>query len=430
MLDWIKRGFKRAQPAADPYEQFVVEFATECKRQNCMPKSYDPQARAFLFGREDGGEWNFHLDNMFGLWLPQERSGRAELITRFVHSVEEARRPNIIDPEKLPGELMPAIRSRAQISNALIRNWTAGAPTDDSTATAFAPFEGDLVACVVRSLAYGIAQMAHNNLSVGNLSLEQAMSHALKNFRDRLPRPAFEPFGDGVFCCSNLEDYQSALLLLEPGRDYSLPPIDGAPIAGVPSRNLFYLTGSANRPGLARLLDIAGQAHQMPHFCSSAVLQWNGGRWSEALMGDDDFAARRRATAQHQLAADYASQKQLLDNYHHQQGQDIFVASLMLFSPKDSSELISSAALGSSTTGTLLPRTDRLLFVKQIVDPQTGLAAEKPEDSVNVTWSSAMDIVGHLFEPMPYLYPLRLRALGFPQSDDWPRLKAVAVPSG
>jgi hypothetical protein len=81
MFDWIRRGLKRAQPAVDPFEQFVVDFATECKRQNFMPESYDPQARAFVFGRADGGAFRFQLGNMFRHWREQDEAGRAELIT-------------------------------------------------------------------------------------------------------------------------------------------------------------------------------------------------------------------------------------------------------------------------------------------------------------------------------------------------------------
>jgi hypothetical protein len=211
------------------------------------------------------------------------------------------------------------------------------------------------------------------------------------------------------------------LLLLEPGRNYPLPAIEGTPIAAVPGRNLFYLTGSANRPGLARLLDIASQARAMPHFCSSAILGWDGHRWGETVLEGDDFAARQREIAQHHLATDYQSQKQLLDTYHQQQGQAIFVAQHRLYRLKDSPRLISTTTLASGTTGTLLPRADQLFFAKQILDPQTGLA-----QGAEVAWSSAMEIVGHLFEPVPYLYPPRLRALGFPQSGEWSRLKASA----
>jgi hypothetical protein len=311
----------------------------------------------------------------------------------------------------------------------LIQNWITGASTDDRSATAFLPFAGDLVACAMQDLPHTMSQMTHVNLAFANLSIEQAMQHALANFRSNLPQPVFEPLGDGLFGSNNLADHQSAMLLLAPGRDYELPKIDGTPVAVVPTRNLFYLTGSASRSGLAKILDIAQGAGQMPHFCSSAILQWDGDRWRETPIAGDDLAARQREIAQHQLAADYDSQKQLLDKYHGKCGLDIFVARQMLLRKKDSPATISAATLASGTTGSLLPHANRLSFVKQIVDPKTGRAEKAPEGIVDVAWSDAMDIAGHLFEPVAHLYPPRLRAMGFPDADAWVRLKAAAAAS-
>jgi hypothetical protein len=60
------------------------------------------------------------------------------------------------------------------------------------------------------------------------------------------------------------------------------------------------------------------------------------------------------------------------------------------------------------------------------VDPATGLAQKGAPDVADVAWPEAMDIVGHLFEPVPYLYPPRFRALGFPDADAWLKLKALS----
>jgi hypothetical protein len=428
MFDWIRSALKEKQATIDPYRQFVRDVATECQRQNILPESYDAQARAFIVTRDDGAKLTVGLENLFREWGSRDQDGRTALIARFAQSVVEMRTNNKIFPERLPGELMPGIRSHAQIGNFMIHNWIGGGPADDCNATVFLPFVGDLVACVLRDQPNSMTQMTHADLDVAKLSIEQAIQHAMANFRSRLPPPVFESLGDDVFGCNNLNDHQSALLLLAPGRDYSLPAIDGAPVVAVPSRNLFYLAGSNNQPGLSRLLDIAGKAPQKSHFCSSQLLRWDGNRWIEdRRLGGDEFAARQREIAQHQLEADYTSQKQLLDQYHDKQGQDIFVANVLLFRPKNSSETISAATLGSGTTGTLLPRTDRLAFFKQIIDPQTGLAQQKFEDSATVAWADAMGIVGDLFEQVPYLYPPRFRALGFPGADAWVKLKAVAL---
>src|SRR5438093_1047655 len=91
----------------------------------------------------------------------------------------------------------------------------------------------------------------------------KARAEQLSNF---VPHPR----AAGLYYCSNLEDYQSSLLLMTPGTDFKLPALDGDAVALVPSRNQFFVTGSRNRPALEILLDLAETAGQQHHFCSSA----------------------------------------------------------------------------------------------------------------------------------------------------------------
>jgi hypothetical protein len=425
MFDWIKKGLFGKQPEVDPYDQCVIEFIEECKRQGCVPASYDPQARSFHFNDGDAGSRVFRLDNLFANWFPLDPHGRAEEVAHFVRSIDESAKAAAISPDTLPDQLMPGIRARALIGNTLLQHWIAGAPIDATTEIAWLPFEGDLAACVMHDKRLTMAPMARANLAFADLPIDRAMVKALANFRARMPEATFEPVGNGVFACTKFLDHQSALLLLEPGTDYTLPPIEGAPVALLPERNAFYLTGSDNIVGLTTLLDLAQAARQRPHFCSSMMLQWTGGRWSEfhfdpgSANGD-----RQRNISLDQLNVDYGFQKELLDRYHQLRGLDIFVAPLMIFQKEDD-EFFSVAALPSAVIGTLLPVADRLSFVKQVLDPRTGEPKQGASDIVDVAWSEAMEIVGHLFEPVDHLYPPRLRAQGFPDADAWARLKAA-----
>jgi hypothetical protein len=428
MFGWIKKNLFRKKPGVDPYDQCVIEFIEECKRQGCVPASYDHQARSVQFGPDAGGA-KFHLGNLFATWLPLDQQGRAEAIAWFVRSVGESAKHAEISPETLPDQLMPAIRARALIGTALLQNWIAGAPTDATTEIAWLPFAGDLAAIVVRDKPLKMAPLTRANLTFADIQINRAMSRAMTNLRARMPAAIFEPVGNGVFGCYNFQDHQSAFLLLEPGKDYALPPIEGAPVAIVPSRNLFYLTGSANEAGLNKLLDLAARAGQMAYFCSSTMLEWDGNRWTEFRFREgDDRAVRQQEIALARLAADYNSQKQLLDQYHQKCGLEIFVAQLMPFRKNDSPIMFSFTALASGVTCTLLPCADRLSFVRQIVDPKTGLAEKTPKENiVQAVWADAMDIAGDLFEPVEHVYPPRFRVRGFPDDDNWGRLNAVAV---
>ncbi|WP_407157807.1 hypothetical protein [Bradyrhizobium sp. STM 3557] len=420
MFDWIRKRLRPAE-ADDPYTQFVREFMAECQRQNLVARRYDHETGSFAFAGDDGSQISAFTRNTFGEWLRRDPAGRADLIARFVRSLRETPSHDAFSAETLPDELMPGIRPRALVSNMMIRNWISGGPGDDSRGVAFLPFAADLVVCALRDQADSMSLMTRERLADAGLSIAQAIRLGIANFRARLPAPVFEPLGDGLFGCANLEDHQSALLLLRPGQDYPLPPIHGAPIVTVPGRNVFYLTGTQNPAGVARLLDIASSAAELPHACSPSLLQWNDERWIEEPLADQRLEWRRREILQHQLAADYHEQKQLLDQYHDQQGRDVFVASVMLYRAKVSRATFSVATLPSGTTGTLLPRADRLVFVK----PAAG-ATQKVDDMADVSWPDAISMVGHLFAPVPHLYPPRFRALGFPDAEAWSRLKAVA----
>jgi hypothetical protein len=325
MFDWIKRVLQPKQSMGDPYEQLILEFVAECQRQGRVPKSYDPQTRIFVFGHGADGDVKVQLDNLFRAWLALDQGGRSVVISRFVTGLKGMGQHSALVPEELPDQLMPGIRPRIQIANALLQKWIAGAPPDASNETAWLPFAGDLAACVIQDMPDTMSQMTRANLTFADLSIEQAMSRAMANFRARLPSPIFEPLDRGVFGCNNLEDHQSTLLL-EPGKDYALPPVEGRPVALVPSRNLFYLTGSANMPGLAERLDISQTAHRMAYFCSSMILQWIGDRWSEFHFDRTRQMPAAREVSLAQLKIDYDFQK------HHQKlGVDIFVAGLMLY---------------------------------------------------------------------------------------------------
>lgn len=425
MFGWIKKGLFGKQPEVDPYDQCVSEFIEECKRQGCVPSSYDHQARSFQFDDGDAGGRNVRVENLFAAWLPLDPHGRAEEVAHFVRSMDESAKTGAISPETLPDQLMPAIRARVLIGNALLQNWIAGAPIDATTEIAWLPFEGDLAACVMRDKQLTMTPMTRVNLAFADLPIDRAMTKALANFRARMPEATFEPVGNGVFACTEFLDHQSALLLLEPGKDYTLPPIEGAPVALLPERNAFYVTGSANMAGVTTLLDLAQTARQRPHFCSSMLLQWAGGRWSEFHFDQRSAAGgRQRNISLEQLNVDYGFQKELLDRHHQLRGLDIFVAPLMIFQKEDD-EFVSFAALPSAVIGTLLPVADRLSFVKQVFDPRTGEPRQGASDIVDLAWSEAMEIVGHLFEPVDHLYPPRLRAQGFPDADAWARLKAL-----
>src|SRR5437867_4246648 len=162
----------RPKPA-DPYEQFVVAFIEECGRQGRKPTSYDHQTHSFVFGDSKGSNHTVFIENSFRAWCQGTPKARAEQLSRFVRSLGETEAG--IDPANLAAGLMPGIRSRVLLSHALIQNWIQGAPEGNDNETAWTPFCGELVACVVRDRQDSMALVTRSHLESAKLSFEQAM---------------------------------------------------------------------------------------------------------------------------------------------------------------------------------------------------------------------------------------------------------------
>jgi len=423
MFDRLKSLLRRKPASADPYQQFVAAFTGECRRQGRKLLSYDHPARSFVLGDGKGNSTTIFLDNIFKTWVASD--DRADKLSRFVRGIGDvpAAASGTTDPSRLHGELMPVVRRRAVISNLLIENrmrreWEI----------AFTPLCGELAACVCRDRPDSMELLSRSRLDGAKLSREAAMALAMARFRVRAPAPDFEAIdaAGGVLWCRNLRDYQSSLLLMTPGEDFALPPLDGAPVALVPARNHFFLTGSGNLEGLRLLLEFAEAADQEAHFLSSALSVWHDGGWREyTFETGTEEAVRASRIARDRLASDYHAQKELLDHLHRTQNADVFVADFMIYGKKhDRGSEFTVAVLPSGAHGSLLPVADRIAFVEQIVDPATGIARSRRGDIVHVAWSDAMAIAGHLFEPVADLYPPRYRARGFPDAGTWNALKS------
>lgn len=126
------------------------------------------------------------------------------------------------------------------------------------------------------------------------------------------------------------------------------------------------------------------------------------------------------------LGLDYEDQKNLLDRLHAEQNNDVFVSNFMAVHPRPGSEF-SITFLSSGSTDTLLPKADRIRFLRQAVDAKTGIALAQEADVVEATWADAMEIAGSMFEPVAGLYPERYRVRRFPEAEMWSRLKERAL---
>lgn len=411
MFGRIKSLFQPKATISNPYEQFVMAFVDECRRQGHKPREYDHQNRAFVVEDRVGREVTVHVENGFRQWLGDDERRRADQLARFVRGVFEAASTSDIMPPL--GELMPGVRSRTLISNALLQSRDSS-PTQDDAEIAWAPICGELVAMVNHDRPDTLHPLTRRVLGSGKLSFAAAMKHAMANLRDRVPAPQFtQPGPPGLFFCNNLEDFQSSLLLLIPDVDFRFPTLAGDPVALVPSRNQFFVTGSDDPLGLDALVALSDTAHELPHFLSTGLFVWRDGRWSSFILpAGTEQAAKHRVIVLETAATDYHGQKALLDQKHAAQGAAVVALEFMMFQPQPGSEF-SATLVDSQSPEVLLPKTDRIRFVD----------ANQAQETLDVTWADAMAIAGALFEPVAGLYPERVRMRGYPTPEMWAELK-------
>jgi hypothetical protein len=416
MFSRLESLFQPKAKVTDPYEQFVMAFVEECRRQGRKPSRYDHEKRTFFIDDGRGSAVAIQLENGFRDWREHDEAERSRRLARFVRGVFEAAAAQQEAPPL--AELMPGVRSRALISNMLIGSGATG-PTGNAAEIAWAPVCGELAAIVNHDRPDTLRPLTRRVFEGGTFSFDEAMTQTIANLRAKVPAPDFQrPFDvPGLFFCNNLEDFQSSLLLLTPGVDFRFPTLRGDPVVLVPSRNQLFVTGSENPLGLDTLIKLADTARELPHFLSSGLFVWRDGRWNTfAPESGTGRAAKQRLIALRDLGSDYREQKAQLDQLHDEQKAEIVVSEFMAFQPQPEAEF-SITFVDSGTKETLLPKTDRIRFVD----------ADQMEETLDVAWDDAMAIAGTLFEPVPALYPERHRLRGFPTAEMRAELKKKAI---
>jgi uncharacterized protein YtpQ (UPF0354 family) len=99
----------------------------------------------------------------------------------------------------------------------------------------------------------------------------QLRNLALGNLRRLLPEIEMQPDGDGIFRISAGGVYETSLLLVDAIWSSGQLKVDGDIVVAVPDRGVLLVTGSRNRPGIARLHAMAAELATGPYALTSAL---------------------------------------------------------------------------------------------------------------------------------------------------------------
>jgi hypothetical protein len=306
-----------------------------------------------------------------------------------------------------PEHLLPFLRSRSALAKQQLLDQIIGTTT--ATVAPVRAIGGDLVVDLFAEQTGCDVVIEPQQLRDLDLDPARALELATANLLER-SKADFTTLGPGVFISDSTDGYASSRLLLL--QKIGALPVKGDPVAMVPVRSMLLVTGADDKNGLLTMAGAAAEALALSRDPLSAQpLRLSHGTWMDFAPDAIEYASLHDLMRGQHLR-EYAEQKELLDQLHAQQDDDIFVAN---YAPMQDRRTGRSFGMTFWADGmsSLLPRADVIAF-------------KTADEVILVPWDAAMPVVGHRMTQTDD-YPARLRVDSFPSVDELERLRAVAT---
>jgi hypothetical protein len=306
-----------------------------------------------------------------------------------------------------PDAMLPALRSWWSFAGEALTDRIFG--TESPCAPAVSHVGSDLGVALIGGDTGSASAITGAQLQASGLEADSALALAVDNLKTR-SASAFETPTPGLFV-SRWGDGHDAARLLLPDLVAALP-VNGDPVAMVPTRDRLLVAGADDRKALAALADTAAAAlSATDQPLSAQPLRLRGGQWVD-FAGEGEVFAPFLDLMRGQWTRDYAEQKQLLDQLHAQNGEEVVVAS---YAPMQNRNTGKPFCLTFWVDGfvNLLPHADSIVL-------------KSATEVIVAPWRAMTDAVGHRLAPTDH-YPIRYRAEVFPSAAELEQLRTVAT---
>lgn len=394
----------RGKPTRDDFAQMVIKAMRA--RGEARPIHYEAEGFKLRIGEEPAAiAW---LQNGYQEYLRSPRARRVEVLRRY--AIGPAPEVDSDRLEDILPRLLPRVRDRFFYTAMGLRLELEGLPPRESL---YRPIAEHLALGLVQDLPDHIIEVPAEVFHRWGIPFDEALEVARGNL-EKLSAAPFERVRPGVYLSPWRDNHDAARLLLTGALRRLL--VRGDPVVMVAHRDTLIVTGTGDPQGLEAMAMMTEVILDEPRSISGIpVCLLDDDTWAPFVPEPGDpafvrFAALRVGT----LASEYGRQKQMLDGLHEKRGEDLFVASYEGRISDDGREVFSYCAWTREVVS-LLPRTDRILFVD----------LEQPEDRrvVPARWEQAAEIVGDLMQPVD-TYPPRYRVDGFPTPEQLEALRA------
>ncbi len=357
-----------------------------------------------------GKDRTVFLHNSYTNYCSASRKERPAIVARLVASLTAI--PEI--PSNFAAakaSLMPVVRDAAYYGLNELLSRSRNAKRDPDFECPSKPLAPGLDVSLAYDGEQTITSVNRKQLKEWGAGFDEAFAAAKDSLREKTDPNCWDGH-EGVYRAAWGDSYDSSRMLLTE-LIYRLS-VDGDPVAHVPNRDAFWVTGKGNPAGLSAVLKAGAESHfKQGHPISPDLYVLVDGNWSLYVPEDRALRELWLSSRRQRNAIDYQQQKKLLDELHAQQGIDVFVASYKVY--EGGGGAVYSGCVWSNVPSSL-PKADKIAFVVSVED----------KDMFAVPWDAAWAVVRDLLEEEAGLVPVRYRTREFPGAEQIERLRKLA----
>ncbi|PQO46260.1 DUF1444 family protein [Blastopirellula marina] len=369
---------------------------------------YDREA--FQFGFYEQGEpvGSANLANLFSEYDRLPAKHREAFLKRITNAILSHHVPLPENYEDARPDILPIVRNRAYLQIERLRHRLNGEPPPH---VAHIDVGNHLIAMPIYDLPDAMRSLDPERIDKWGRSLYELMETAFENLEQI--DAVVSTLDERVFLFRNQDNYDASRMLLS-NRIGDLP-VQGLPVAMVPTRDCLIITGDEDDIGMQMMADIGKRYLEDPRPISMTPCRLTGEGWQTWLppRGHPVFAPLHDLHLQG-IAGEFHEQRDAIETFFAQTGRRGFVANYFLFRELDTGEL-RSYCVWPECPYALLPRTDYVVFMDQ----------QHMNPLASGTWRKVEQTLGSQVEDLE-TYPPRYRVLTFPSQEQLAEIGTIS----
>ena len=399
MSNFLDAAYKLPKPSKDRFSRILIKALYAAGIRGTI--QYDPEKFRLIFDEEE--ETAVCLTNVYKKYCTTSFLGRKSLLNWYLDRVVQAQPERPIVYAEAKSHLLPRVRNRFDHEATRLEHQIESTHILETPHRLIADQFALELACDFPDMFQSISD---TQLRRWNIDFDDVM----KTARDNLWRMSNESFHQpqkGIFVSPWQDKHDPSRLILH-DLIWQLD-VKGDHVAMIPNQNHLIITGSDDTPGLLRMAALAEALIQEDRPISGIAIQLIGNKWETYLPEQNHPAYLLFNNLRVQsIAYDYYRQRQLLEPFYIKNGEDVNVANVLPLQ-EQATEASFTSAVWTEGVNTLLPRVDKIGFIRTAIQSEGEILGV-------AEWDNVMNIVGDMMQPIG-MYPERYRVTTFPTQE-------------